>query len=531
MNDSYNFLAVIPARSGSKGIPNKNIRILNGKPMVSYCIENALKCDAISNIIVSTDSEEVKLIANYYGINCIRRREELCADDVTLDAVIYDACKDIDCDYVITMQPTSPTLDYKTLDKAIKYAVENDFDTLISVVNKPHLAWVEKDNQIVPAYTERLNRQYLSKRYEETGAFVISKKSVVKINTRIGEKVGVFEVSENEAVDIDSFQDMVVAESILKEQKIAIVVDGNNNIGLGHVGRMLELADMFYTKPVFFYDKNKTEPNVFGDTTYSLVPYSSKDDFFNKLNEDKFTVLINDILDTEADYIKKLKKMGLKVVNFEDIGTGANYADIVINALYDEEQSHRYIGPNYYLIPKMFLLYKPIVVKRDVEKVLVCFGGADPQNYTEVVLEEIKKDEYQKYNFIIVLGRAKKNYQALLDCESANIKLMYDIRNMPEVMSQCDIAITSQGRTCFELASLGIPTLSLAQNEREEKHSFVSDSNGFIRKGILTKNEIIKALQDFLILSSDERKEMHKKMLKTDLRHGRDRIKSLIDSL
>jgi CMP-N-acetylneuraminic acid synthetase len=531
MDNSYNFIAVIPARAGSKGIPNKNIRILNGKPLISYCIENALRCEAISDIIVSTDSEEVNLIANYYGVRCLKRRAELCADDVTLDAVIYDACKDIDCDYVITMQPTSPTLDYRTLDKAIEYAIKNDLDTLISAVNKPHLAWTEKDGHIVPAYSERLNRQYLPKRYEETGAFVISKKSVVKSNTRIGEKVAVFEISENEAIDIDSFQDMIAAESILKEQKIAIVVDGNNSIGLGHVGRMLELADMFYTKPVFFYDTNKTEINVFGETTYSLVPYSSKDELFNKLNENDFTVLINDILDTEENYIKKLKSFGLKVVNFEDIGTGADYADIVINALYDEEQVHRYIGPNYYLIPKMFLLYKPIVVKRDVEKVLVCFGGADPQNYTEVVLEEIKKDEYQKYNFVIVLGRAKKNYQALLEFESSNIKLMYDIRNMPEVMSQCDIAITSQGRTCFELASLGIPTLSLAQNEREEKHSFVSDSNGFIRKGILSKHEIIKALHYFLKLSLDERKEMHKKMLKTDLLHGRDRIKSLIDSL
>ncbi|WP_028242871.1 cytidylyltransferase domain-containing protein [Pseudobutyrivibrio ruminis] len=524
-------IAIIPARAGSKGIPNKNIRILNGKPLIAYCIENAKKSKFINDVIVSTDSEEVKLISNYYEVNCKERNEELCADDVTLDAVIYDACKDIDCDYVITMQPTSPTLKWKTLDNAIEYAIKNDLDTLISVVNKPHLAWMEKDGKIIPDYVERLNRQYLPKRYEETGAFVISKKRVVSESSRIGEKVSVFEVSESEAIDIDTFHDMLVAENILREQRIAIAVDGNNEIGLGHIGRMLELADMFYTKPIFFFDRNKTKIESFGDTTYSLVGYDSMDELLEKLEEYSFTILINDKLDTEKDYVIRLKNLGLKVVNFEDVGSGADYADTVINSLYDDKTSNRYIGPDYYLIPKLFLLYKPITINRNIKNVFICFGGADPQNYTDVILEEIKKEEYKKYDFTVVLGRAKENYESLLKLETDNVSIKYDVKNMPELMSNADMAITSQGRTCFELAFLGIPTMSFAQNIREEMHSFVSEENGFIRNGISNTNEIIEALRKFIQLDYESRIQMHKKMLKTNLSHGRERIKALVDAL
>ena len=103
-------IAVIPARAGSKGVPNKNIRLLNNKPLVYYSIKNALESKYITEVIVSTDSKEVEIIAKQMGANVKWRNKELCGDEVTLDGVIYDAIRDKSCDYVVTMQPTSPTL-------------------------------------------------------------------------------------------------------------------------------------------------------------------------------------------------------------------------------------------------------------------------------------------------------------------------------------------------------------------------------------------------------------------------------------
>ena len=70
-------LAVIPARAGSKGIPNKNIRIINGKPLIAYSIENAINSQFITDIVITTDSPEIELIANCYGVRTIHRRPEL----------------------------------------------------------------------------------------------------------------------------------------------------------------------------------------------------------------------------------------------------------------------------------------------------------------------------------------------------------------------------------------------------------------------------------------------------------------------
>ena len=155
-------LAVIPARAGSKGIPNKNIRIIGGHPLIYYAIYNAKSSKYITDIIVSTDSPEVRIIATQMGVSCHWRDERLCGDDVTLDAVIADAIpRQTAWDYIITMQPTSPTLTVATLDAAISYAIEYQLDTLISAINAPHLSWVIKDGNKVPAYEKRLNRQYL----------------------------------------------------------------------------------------------------------------------------------------------------------------------------------------------------------------------------------------------------------------------------------------------------------------------------------------------------------------------------------
>ncbi len=193
-------LAVIPARAGSKGIPNKNIRIVSGHPLIFYAIQNAINSEYITDIVVSTDSPEVGIIARQMGVAVRRRDASLCGDEATLDAVIYDAIpQDESWDYIITMQPTSPTLKKETLDRAVRYALAHELDTVISAINAPRLSWGIKDGKKVPNYEKRLNRQYLPPCYMETGAFVISKASVVTPSSRIGERIDVFELPEDEA--------------------------------------------------------------------------------------------------------------------------------------------------------------------------------------------------------------------------------------------------------------------------------------------------------------------------------------------
>lgn len=529
-------IAVIPARGGSKGIPNKNIRLVNGRPLICYQIENAKKSKYITDIVISSDSPEIELIAKVYGVNYRKRSDSLCKDETTLDAVVYDAVKEFECETVITMQPTSPTLKVDTLDKAIEYFLCNDLDTLISVVNSPRLSWHNVDGIISPVYKKRLNRQYMPAEYVETGAFVISKHIVISESTRIGKKVDIYEIPAEEAIDIDDFSDLAYAEQILNKKKIAIYVNGNNIRGMGHVYRSLELADEFYSKPDIFYNIDQTDKAMFGNTTHNLIAIKSEQELFEYVKREKYNILINDVLETSLTYMETLKKISpeMKVINFEDDGEGMYKADLVINALYQNEQCMQMkSGYRYYIAPKLFLLYSPIMIKEKVEKVFISFGGSDPQNYTQRLLNIITREKYNKYEFIIVIGRAYEEVQKIMEYNKyPNIDVCYDVKNMPEVMSMCDIAVTSRGRTGYELALLGIPTISMAQNEREEKHGFVSAEHGFNYLGLNPTDSIIDMnLMMYISMDKHDRMELSKKLSSNDLRNGRKRVLALIDSL
>lgn len=530
-------LAVIPSRANSEEIPNKNIRIINGRPLIYYAIKNALSSKYITDVIVTTDSEPIRIIATQMGVMYKDIDKRLCKDDVTLDAVVYDAIpKDNNWDYIVTIQSSSLTLKGETLDNAIKYTIDNNLDTVISAINSPHLSWKEKDGKKVPNYDKRLNRQYLPPHYIETGAFMISKSNVVTLDNRIGKKVDIYEISKEEGQDINTFVDLQSVAVSMQTQKVAIYVNGNNKRGTGHIYRALEIADEFYSKPDIYYDKNQTEKKIFGKTYHNLIAVNGIADLFSKCKKKKYDIFINDILTTSIDYMIGLRSVlpEAKIINIEDDGEGIHKADLVFNALYnDSEFKQVYSGEKYYIAGKNFMFYNPITIKDKVEKALITFGGADPQNYSDRLLNIISKKEYEKYKFVVVLGRAKENIEKLLKYnEYPNIEVVYDVSNMPELMSQCDIAVTSRGRTGYELAMLGIPSMVMAQNKREEKHGFISNENGFDYIGLNPVDEIIEMnLKMLLNMSKKGREQYQRLLLNHDLRNGRKRVMGLINNL
>lgn len=543
---SYKILAVVPARAGSKGIPNKNVRIVAGRPLVYYSIKNALASELITDVVITTDSDQVRIIAEQMGAQVRMRAPELCADDVALDAVVWDAAFGekseapgvANWDYIVTMQPTSPTLSVATLDAAIRKAVSSGVDTLVSVVNDPRLSWSDDGNGGVrPNYAARVNRQWLPADYAETGAFVVSKSSCVTPQTRFGKRIDVYEVSDSEGIDVDTFDDLRAAAAQLEGERVAIYVNGNNTRGIGHIYRALEMADEFYTKPDLYYDSNQTDRAVFGETTHNLIAVDGIADLFDRLKGKGYTIFINDILTTSIDYMIGLRSVvpGAKIVNFEDDGEGAMKADLVFNALYhDGDLPQVKAGERYYIASKAFMFYRPIEIRDRVERVFLSFGGADPQNYTDRLLGLISSDEkYRNYRFTVVVGRAKTGVEQLLEYNAEpNIDVLYDVSNMPELMSACDMAVTSRGRTGYELAILGVPSIAMAQNRREEKHGFVCNENGFTYLGLNPPDEVIKSNLDmYLGLSREARQRFQDLLLSHDLRGGRRRVTALINSL
>ena len=180
-------LAIIPARGGSKGIPRKNLRILNGRPLIYYSINTCLSSKYIDAVLVSTDDEEIYEISKLYGADAIIRPPHLAEDTTTLDPVVYHATHSFEelkgkkYDYVVTIQPTSPLLTSETLDAAIEEISLKEYDTLIAGSEKRHLYWIKEENRFIPMYSERKNRQQLSPIYQETGAFLITKRGLFSL--------------------------------------------------------------------------------------------------------------------------------------------------------------------------------------------------------------------------------------------------------------------------------------------------------------------------------------------------------------
>lgn len=536
-------IAVIPARGGSKGIPRKNMRLMNGKPLIAYSIENALASAFIDTVIVSSDSEEIREFAQQYeGVIALDRDSALAEDAVTLDPVIYDAVLRIEqarqtsFDMVVTLQPTSPLLTAKTLDEALELFSSGQWDSMISVVNAPHLSWLlDEEGKPTPDYEERLNRQLLPSRYLETGAFLISKRYAVCETSRLGDQVTVFEVPEDQSTDIDTKQDWIVCEALLAKKTIAFRADGYRELGLGHIYRALTLAyDLIEHDIVFICDSHHPLGiEKLKGANMQVVEVANDEELLSWLDERQIDIFVNDLLDTAPSYVQAVKERVGRFVSFEDMGEGARVADAVINALYEGASPHHntYQGKKYVCLRDEFQAAIPALFNEEVSRILVSFGGTDPLDLTERVYriaKELNEEEVQVV-FDFLLGPGYSN-DSIVPIEQQGIYVNHDVVRVSDHMRKADMALSSQGRTTYELAAMGVPAIVLAQNEREQLHTFAQMDNGFINLGLGSEviNEDIKTTITWLMAATSVRREMRNRMLANDLKSGISRVRQII---
>ncbi|KGK98390.1 hypothetical protein LI82_11845 [Methanococcoides methylutens] len=540
-------IAIIPARGGSKGIPRKNIKLLAGKPLISYSIQNALNSKYIEKVVVSTDDDEISYVSELYGAEVIKRPRKLAGDDITLDPVINHALNCIEnvekkkYDFAITLQPTSPLLKAETIDTAIELILNEEFDTLISVKADHHLCWTKKDGHFTPLYKERKNRQYLDPIYRETGSFLISKRNSISEHNRIGEKLSLFEVPSEESIDIDTYEDWMIAENSLERKKIVFRVDGDSEIGLGHVYRTITLASRlaFKNEVLFLMDENKRAGvEKVSSSNFTIVTFDNDENLFEKLEQINPDIIINDILDTNTDYVTKLKSMGHFVVNFEDLGEGSEHANIVINSLYEHSYppENHYFGHKYVCLRDEFYLVPTKKTNESVQNIMITFGGTDPSNLTLRTLKSIKSLNFKDVGVTVIMGLGygpKEELYAYVDQllkEGFHITVKENVNMMAKEIFNTDIVLTSNGRTIYEITSIGTPFISISQNERESRHLFVHYLKGIMYLGMeyaVSEADIASAIKE-LIENYDLRKKINENLLKADLKGGMDRTLRLI---
>lgn len=231
-------LAVVPARGGSKGVPGKNIRPILGKPLMAYTIESGLKSKRITDLVVTTDSEEIRSIAMKYGAQApFLRPAELAGDRALAIPTIQHAVKEMEklrgyeYDYIIMLQPTSPMKTAEDIDHALDKLIAEKADGIISVVNvdnnhpmkmKVFLGEDGKDGKLVdysPPPYENCPRQLLPPVFIVNGALYATKRDVfMNKNSFQGDNCIGFEMPHDKSINIDTEFDFLLAEYELKKR-------------------------------------------------------------------------------------------------------------------------------------------------------------------------------------------------------------------------------------------------------------------------------------------------------------------------
>ena len=221
-------LAIVPARGGSKSIPRKNIKILNGKPLIAYSIEYANRCSLITKVVVSTDDQEIADISKRCGAEVPVMRPREIAEDLTPDFPvikhIYDffqANNEI-FDFYVWLRPTSPSRPEGLIEEGIRKMIDNPAATSLRSValcnEHPYRMWI-KTNQYISTITEgyepyNMPRQQLPEIYFQTGDLEIVRPETILNGSISGNRV-IPLVIEPSFIDIDHEVDFVTAERAL----------------------------------------------------------------------------------------------------------------------------------------------------------------------------------------------------------------------------------------------------------------------------------------------------------------------------
>ena len=219
-------VAFIPVRGGSKSIPLKNIRLINGRPLVYWTLDAAAGCREVDKVVVSTDSDEIRKVVEKYDsdkIIIIDRSEEVSTDIASTESVMLEFAGKYDFENIILVQATSPLLTEGDISGGIEKFRQEGIDSVLSVVRQKRFIWSESSDKAYAANYDPLKRprrQEFEGFLVENGAFYItSRKRLLDTRCRISGNIGLYEMPEETYFEIDEPSDWIIAEGLLKNSR------------------------------------------------------------------------------------------------------------------------------------------------------------------------------------------------------------------------------------------------------------------------------------------------------------------------
>ncbi len=235
MSDKINkVLAIIPARGGSKGVPRKNIRLLDGKPLIAHTIEVARQCPSITRCILSTDAPEIAQIAQSHGIDVPFMRPDHLATDhaATIDVVLHavermEKVEEMTFDVILLLQPTTPLRIVADVEQSLQLLQQSGADSVVSFypVERGHPYYMYtldtgEPHPLMQIPDHITRRQEFPSVYVRNGAIYATKRDVlVQTHSFYGAKTQAYIMPYERSINIDSEIDLLLAEQIIQQSR------------------------------------------------------------------------------------------------------------------------------------------------------------------------------------------------------------------------------------------------------------------------------------------------------------------------
>lgn len=555
-------IVIIPVREHSKGIRNKNIlRFQNGLTSLEMLKKVLKKLEDI-DLYVSTESILMKKFANSVGIDVIMRPLDLGNDEATIDDVVEDLIENPIIDRyknIWIIQATCPLISIDSLRK-IRESLNNsiELDTVFSARRVKEFIWDTSTQKQKKLYKSRKNRQVVNNPYiAESGAITLTRIEILKKtkNRFMNMNCMGFVLPDRENIDIDNHSDIHSINMDIEAQngKIIFITDGNSTIGSGHIYRTITLASSTYPyESIIFCKETELARQIFQRFEYNYMSYKDIEELSTKLKSYNIKTIVLDRLETSESDFNALKKLNISIVSLEDYGDPAfKNANIIINSLYETSIKHDslYSGYKYEAIRPDVIAFSSIQVNKSAEirkkklRVLVCFGGTDPNKFmyrVPNILFELDALLEKEIEVRIIYSINENNLIKF----NSNLYRFIDIKTISHTsiiakeLDESDIVLCGNGRMVYEAVVLNNVVISIPQNSRETTHTFCRDMPGNSQLPLhqLVKDneiaqEINNKIKDFGTQKNNKKLICLQNRVRSDILSGTERIMKLISNL
>ena len=513
------------------------LRKLAGKTLVQRAIDKSRELGVNdSAICVYTDSELVALSADRAGVRNYFDLNLATESEASVEAFLQFLRRwSHEFEWVVHLSPYAPLLGIEAMQEAQRHIEQEG----ANVVNSARLVTDHKTSTDAQDLAAQFFHLPEKKIFVHSDAFTIIRSSVFRKEVTEQLKASTVFLGPDE-FEVRSHRDWWVCEKLLARKRIVFRVIGTETVGMGHIYRALSLAHEITDHEIIFVTDTDNPAAVDELSKYEYeLKVCRPGEVVHDISALQPDLVINDVLNTAPEDVIPFHRQGAKVVNFEDLGEGARIANLTFNELYDEPQyaeSNTLWGHEYFFVRDEFSDAKPREFQKEISGILLAFGGIDQHDLTRKVLfSVIDLCIPRKIPIYVVTGPGYARFERLVEEAKNldNVVITHATGVISKIMEKVSLAITSNGRTVYEMAHMNIPAIVIPQHERERTHAFACPENGFVpltpyADGI-TEREVSASLEH-LLDSVAEREQLYNRTLRFRFDQNKRRIIDLIEA-